>query len=43
MFLQMIPNEFAKIVDLYNRLCESIHKKMLTNLGKKKKRIFILD
>ena len=42
-------NEFAKIVDSYNRQCESIHKKCknVTNLReqkkKKQKRIFILD
>ena len=33
-------NEFVKIIDSYNRLCESIHKKCN---GFKKKRIFILD
>ena len=35
-------NEFTKIVDLYNRLCESIHKNC-NEFWKKKKEYFILD
>jgi len=40
MFLQMIPMNLLKIVDSYNKLCESIHKKC-NEFRKKKKNIYI--